>query len=142
MKSYVLRNQLIIWVKMITMNIYSSLYHDLDDHEATDRSFNLPHFVGFIMYDLLHSEQSIELITKSSSDCRIIRENPPLFMFFSVPKSYNLRNINLITVETKTFLRLEVIRWNSPLCGYFILWGPTFWGINISFWCKTSTIKI
>ena len=42
---------------MITIKIYSSLYHDLDNLEATDKSFNLPHFVGFIMFDNLQSEE-------------------------------------------------------------------------------------
>ena len=57
--------------KTDTIKILSCLYHDLDDFEMKDKSFNLPHFVGFIMYDILQSEEfKIELNTNSSSDSR------------------------------------------------------------------------
>ena len=74
----------------------------------------------------------MEGLWENSSHCRCFVTN----------KSYILRNLNLIIVETKVFLRLEVIRQNSPLCRFFMLWSPTFWGISISCGSKTDTIKI
>ena len=73
---------------------------------------------------------------------KIFRENSSHCWCFDTNNSYILRNLNLIIVETKVFLRLEVIRQNSPLCRFFMLWSPTFWGISISCGSKTDTIKI
>ena len=51
--------------------IQSKYQADLDDFEITDKFLHLPHFVGFIMYDILQSEESkIALNTNSSSECR------------------------------------------------------------------------
>ena len=44
---------------------------ELDDFEITDKFLHLPHFVGFIMSEILQSEESkIELNTNSFSDCK------------------------------------------------------------------------
>ena len=73
---------------------------------------------------------------------KVFRENSSHCRCFVTNNSYILRNLNLIIVETKVFLRLEVIRQNSPLCRFFMLWIPKFRGINISCGSKTDTIKI
>ncbi len=73
---------------------------------------------------------------------KVFRENSSNCRCFVTNNSYILRNLNLIIVQTKAFLRLEVIRQNSPLCRFFMLWSPTFWGISISCGSKTDTIKI
>ena len=58
------------------------MYHDLDDFEMKDKSLNLPHFVGFIKYDILQSEESkIALNTNSSSDCRNSEKIPHFLSF-------------------------------------------------------------
>ena len=54
-----------------------------------------------------------------------------LYVFIAT-KTYNLRNL-WIWIETRIFLRLKVIRENSPVCRIFVQWNPTIWGINISF---------
>ena len=86
----------------------------------------------------------IQILNKSWKFLRlkVFRGNSPYCSCFVTNISYNLRNLNLITLETKVFLRLEVIRRNSSLCRFFMLWSPTFWGINISCGSKTDTIKI
>ena len=73
---------------------------------------------------------------------KVFRLNSTHCRCFVTSKSNNLRNLNLIIVETKAFLRLKDIRQDSPLCRFFKLWSPTFWGINISCGSKTDTIKI
>ena len=40
-----------------------------------DKSFNLPHFLGFIMYDILQSEES------KITDCRNQEKNPHFVSF-------------------------------------------------------------
>ena len=60
---------------------------------------------------------------------------------FSARKSYKLWNL-WIWIETRIFLRLKVIRENSPVCRIFVQWNPTIWGINVSFWREVVTIKI
>ena len=73
---------------------------------------------------------------------KVFRENSLHCRCFVTNNSYILRNLILFIVETKVFLRLEVMRQNSPLCRFFMLWIPTFRGINISCGSKTDTIKI
>ena len=73
---------------------------------------------------------------------KVFRENSSHCRCFVTNNFYILRNLILFIVETKVFLRLEVIWQNSPLCRFFMLWSPTFWGISISCGSKTDTIKI
>ena len=49
--------------------IQSKYQADLDDFEITDKFLHLPHFVDFIMSEILQSEESkTELNTNSISD--------------------------------------------------------------------------
>ena len=56
---------------------------------------------------------------------------------FSTSKFYNQRNL-WISIETRIFLRLKVMKKYSPVCRIFVQWNPTIWGINILIWRKVD----
>ena len=70
LKSYNMRIQHIPVLGQINrIKLYSGLYHVLEGIAANHSFCSLPHFVAFIMFVILQSEESeIEINTKYSSD--------------------------------------------------------------------------
>ena len=74
--------------------------------------------------------------TEYSSECRLL-EQIPQFAWFLVQLNPAIWGI-VISIENRVFLRLKVIRENSPFCRIFVKWNPTILGIRVSLWQKNQ----